>query len=241
MKEITQFARHTVEIWRRPRQKHMHLRVRADGTLRVTCHKRVAKREIFAFLAESEPFIEKGLADLRAKREKFPPKKFVSDEPYLFLGERRPLQIVWSWNERILVKAFADRLEMVAPLSSTPIERQTALHKFLRRQAREILKHRLELYSRQMGLTPASLTVRGQRTRWGSCSSQGNINLNWKLMCAPPDVIDYVVIHELAHLEHMNHSPKFWDLVGAHFPEHKWAKKWLRAHEDEIAVQFQIP
>lgn len=241
MKEITQFESHTVEIWRRPRQKHMHLRVRPDGSLRVTCHKRMAKREIFAFLLQSESFIEKCLAELRTKREKFPPKKFVSEEPYLFLGERRPLQIIWSWTERIRVKAFTDRLEMTAPLTSTPAERQTALHKFLRRSAREILAKRVEIYARQMGLTPASLTIRGQRTRWGSCSSGGNINLNWKLMCAPPDVIDYVVIHELAHLVHMNHSQRFWSLVGLHFPEHQSAKKWLRAHEEEIAVQFQIP
>lgn len=240
MKEITQFEKHTVEIWRRPRQKHMHLRVRPDGALRVTCHKRVAKREIFAFLRDSEGFIEKCLAAISDQTRKFPPKAFVSNEPYLYLGQHLPLQIIWSWSPRIKVRTHADQIEMVAPLTSTPSERKKALHKFLQKQAREVFSARVKQFAEQMKLYPSSVTVRGQRTRWGSCSSEGRVNLNWKLLAAPPEIIDYVVIHELAHLKHMNHSPQFWNLVSEHFPEHKKAKKWLTSNETEIRVQFAV-
>ena len=238
MKEFTQFENLALEIWRRPRQRNMRLRVRPDGGLRVTCHKSVAKREIFAFLRDSESFIKKCLERLKHHKEKYPAKQFISDEFYLYLGQRLPLQIIWSWNPRIKVRPHLDHIEMLAPLASTPSERQKAFFKYLQKQAHEVFTARVETFSKQMNLYPSSVSVRGQKTRWGSCSSEGRVNLNWKLLAAPPEVIDYVVIHELAHLKHMNHSPQFWGLVSDHFPGHREAKKWLLAHEAEIAVQF---
>jgi len=239
MKEITQFEKHTVEIWRRPRQRHMHLRVRPGGELRVTCNKRVAKRDIFTFIRESEEFIKKCLLKLSEQQVRYPPKQLISGEPFLYFGTHRPLQIVWSWSARIRVTILAEQIEMVAPVSSTAEQRRMALHRFLQKQAREVLSARVHLFAQQMQLFPTDLVIRGQKTRWGSCSSKGKINLNWKLMAAPPEVIDYVVIHELAHLRHMNHSARFWNLVAEFFPEHRRAKQWLKANETEIAVQFQ--
>lgn len=239
MKEITQFEKHVVEIWRRPRQRHMHLRVRPDGALRITCHRRVAKSEIFAFLRESEGFIQKSLTALSRQSERFPPKTFVSGESFLYLGQRLPLEIIWSWSPRIQVRAHNDSLEMVAPLTSKPAERQVAWNKFMQKRAREIFAERVATFAERMKLYPASVSVRGQRTRWGSCSSEGRLNLNWKLLAAPPDVIDYVIVHELAHLAQMNHSPKFWAIVERHYPAYGAAKSWLKANEPEIRVQFQ--
>jgi predicted metal-dependent hydrolase len=89
-----------------------------------------------------------------------------------------------------------------------------------------------------MDLAPRSFAVRGQTTRWGSCSARGQISLNWKLMAAPLEVIDYVIVHELAHLVHMNHSRRFWDLVGRFHPDWRSAKAWLSRHEPEINSQF---
>ena len=238
MPEIIQIAGHQTEILRRARQRNMNLRVRPDGTLRVTCAKGVSKFELSAFVVQCTAFIEKELARLREQRAKFPPKRFVGDERYLYLGERRPLQVIWSWDKRSRVQALDDRIELVTPLKSSVLERQAALHKFLRKQARQIFSRKVGEFARQMELYPASLSIRGQRTRWGSCSSKGAVNLNWKLLAAPDRVIDYVVIHELAHLKHMDHSPRFWGLVERHFPDHLAAKKWLRAHEAEIAAQF---
>lgn len=238
MKEITQFESHTVEIWRRPRQRHMHLRVRPDGHIRVTCSRRVPKNEIFLFIREQEHFIKKCLAGIAEHKRKHPAKTFQSGEAFFFLGERVPLQLVWSWNSKIRVELRAGEIEMVAPLTSTREERGRALHQNFRTLGRVHLKKRLEHFARVMGLQPATVAIRGQTTRWGSCSARGEISLNWKLMAAPLEVIDYVLVHELAHLRHLNHSPRFWSLVASHFPEFERAKAWLRAHEAEIAVQF---
>lgn len=240
MREITQFANYRLEIWRRPRQRHMHLTMRRDGSLRVTCNKRSAKRDILAFIEESRPFIEKRRLEVEALRQQHPPKKMVSGENFLFLGRRLPLEVVWTWNPRISVSVNESGLEMCAPLSSSPVERQAAMRRFFQRQARLHLTERVGKLAPAMGLFPKEVSIRGQNTRWGSYSASGQVSLNMKLMCAPESVIDYVVVHELAHIEHMNHSADFWKLVERFHPEWKTAKRWLKTHEAEIAAQFEV-
>jgi predicted metal-dependent hydrolase len=83
-------------------------------------------------------------------------------------------------------------------------------------------------------VTYGRITVRNQRTRWGSCSSKGNLNFNCLLMLAPPDILDYVVVHELCHRKEMNHSPKFWAEVAKVIPDYKERQKWLRTEGSNI-------
>ncbi|MCX6004118.1 MAG: SprT family zinc-dependent metalloprotease, partial [Chloroflexi bacterium] len=108
------------------------------------------------------------------------------------------------------------------------------LETWYRRQAAITLKQKADDFSTMLGLTYRKLLIRGQRTRWGSCSRLGNLTLNWKLLLAPEPVIDYVIIHELCHRKHMNHSKKFWDLVAKYCPKWRVHRKWLLMHEDEL-------
>lgn len=238
MKEFTQIEKYRVEIWRRSYQRSMNLSVRADGQLRVTCGRRMPLREIARFVSDSEIFIQKRLLELESLRKKYPAKEIVSGETYLFFGEYRALEVVWSWSERARVTPHERTLELLAPLKASLSERRQALRNFYRKQARLHLYERVIFFSQQMGLTPRSLSIRGQKTRWGSCSASGAVNLNWKLLAAPASVIDYVVVHELAHLRFLDHSQKFWDLVAQHHPHWKSARQWLKEHEYEIGVQF---
>ena len=96
------------------------------------------------------------------------------------------------------------------------------------RDAKVILPGRVEYWSQRMGLTPAQIRITGARTRFGSCSSQGHICFSWRLMQYPADAIDYVVVHELAHLRHMNHSPAFYALVERYLPDWKRRKALLK-------------
>ena len=98
------------------------------------------------------------------------------------------------------------------------------------------LRERLDYYAPKIGGTYGRVTVREQRSRWGSCSSKRNLNFNWKLIMAPKPVLDYVVIHELCHLHEFNHSPRFWSLVEAQMPEYEVWKKWLKAHGEELGL-----
>ena len=99
----------------------------------------------------------------------------------------------------------------------------------LRALAKEFLPRRVAHYAELMGVVPAGVKITGARTRWGSCSSKGNLNFSWRLMLAGEREIDYVVVHELAHLREMNHSPRFWAVVEAALPDYKERRKSLTA------------
>ena len=107
---------------------------------------------------------------------------------------------------------------------------KTEISQHLKREARVLFQERLDFFGEKMGLKAEALRIGDQRTRWGSCSSKGTISLNWRLVMAPPEVLDYIVIHELAHLEEMNHSAKFWAIVKTFCPDYKAQEEWLKAH-----------
>lgn len=99
-------------------------------------------------------------------------------------------------------------------------EMPEAEKKYYRNLAREVLGARTGYYARKMGVTYGRISIREQKTRWGSCSSAGNLNFNWKLLLMPPELLDYVVVHELAHRKEMNHSPRFWAIVEKELPDY---------------------
>lgn len=94
--------------------------------------------------------------------------------------------------------------------------------------ARDIFTRKVEYYARIMGVSYGRISIREQKTRWGSCSSKGNLNFNWRLIFAPPEVLDYVVVHELAHRKEMNHSKAFYAIVESIMPDYRKWKKWLK-------------
>jgi len=100
----------------------------------------------------------------------------------------------------------------------------------LKTQARVALRHAIARYAQAIEKTPGKLTLRDTRSRWGSCNTQGDLMFSWRLAMAPPDVLNYVAAHEVAHLAHMDHSPRFWDCVAQIYPEYQTQKAWLRAH-----------
>lgn len=96
------------------------------------------------------------------------------------------------------------------------------------RKAHQIFSKKVSYYSRIMGVTCNRITVREQKTRWGSCSSKHNLNFNWRLLLAPEEIMDYVIVHELAHLREMNHSAKFYAVIESILPDYKNRQNWLK-------------
>ena len=107
------------------------------------------------------------------------------------------------------------------------IHLDAAQEKELRERARSVLAQRTAYFARQIGVTYGRITVRDQKTRWGSCSQTGNLNFNFRLILAPPEVLDYVVVHELCHRRQMNHSAQFWQEVAQVLPDYRARKAWL--------------
>ena len=99
-----------------------------------------------------------------------------------------------------------------------------------RKRAAEIIEARCRYYAPVMGVSYGTVTIREQKTRWGSCSAKGNLNFNWKLVLMPPEILDYVVVHELAHRIQMNHSAAFWAEVGKILPDYRERRQWLKVN-----------
>ncbi len=136
---------------------------------------------------------------------------------------RRFLQEKHQWIEAHLAKARAkEEAKKDVPLLTEDEIR------FLAQQAKMLLPQRTSYYARLMGVTYGRITIRCQRTRWGSCSSKGNLNFNCLLMLAPREVIDSVIVHELCHRKHMNHSPAFYEEVLRVFPDYRAQDRWLK-------------
>ena len=174
-------SREAIEFVRHPRARRYVIRVRGDGTVRVTIPRGGSKREAQDFARRQQRWIE---------------------------------------QERERVAEDATR-----SLETTPPE---VVRELRARAARELPRRILEL-AVEHDLHVSRISVRNQRWRWGSCSRSGHICLNWRLVRMPPDIRDYVMIHELMHLRRMDHSPTFWKLVAAACPEYQTAREWLRA------------
>ena len=125
-------------------------------------------------------------------------------------------------NEEWIRKQLA---KPVRPIDTEPTEEE---RRALQKRARELIPARVAHYGELMGLTPAGISITSARTRFGSCSSKGRLSFSWRLMLYPDDAIDYVVVHELAHLRHMDHSPAFYALVERYLPDWKRRRRLLK-------------
>ncbi|MBK6646369.1 MAG: M48 family metallopeptidase [Anaerolineales bacterium] len=142
-------------------------------------------------------------------------------EKFLFLGNEYELQIVKPQRPAL-------KFDGAFTLGETAQKRGGGIHPLVREQALQIMTERVNHYSTLHGFAPRQVKVNSAKTRWGSCTSTGTVNFTWRLVMAPLEVIDYVVLHELAHLKIKNHSPRFWKLVESLCPEFKRHRKWLR-------------
>ena len=115
-----------------------------------------------------------------------------------------------------------------------------ALEKRYRKAAKEYIPSRVAYFHQFTGGTYEKIVIRDQKTRWGSCSSNKTLSFNYRLMLAPPQILDYVVVHELCHLKHMNHSSAFWKAVESVLPDYKEKRKWLKEHGNELTLEHHL-
>ena len=127
--------------------------------------------------------------------------------------------------------AEAREYEEAKPLSSEEVKK-------LKKEARNHLASLTEYWAEKIGVSYGRISIRGQKTRWGSCSSKGNLNYNYLLMLCPDDVIEYVVIHELCHRVYMNHSKRFWEKIEEFCPNYRQARKWLKQNGNSLIVRL---
>ena len=161
----------------------------------------------------------------------------MSGDVIPYLGKQLKITAKKSGNS---IPIYLERNRLIVNPASGNGELTSMLEKWYKIQAATLIQEKVDKWSVILSVRPNKVTIRGQRSRWGSCSRKGNLNFNWKLMMAPETIIDYVVIHELAHLQQMNHSKKFWQIVAANCPEWRNRKKWLRNNEALLVGGLQM-
>src|SRR5215218_824286 len=195
-------------IRRSPRARRVRVTVDPDGTVTVTLPRRAPERAAADAVEELAPWIARRRRTLaRAAAEV---ARVPGTVPYL--GRTLTVLLVPDGDPR------------------------PALERWYRRMARDELGPRLDAATARAGTRYTGLTIRGQRTRWASCSSGGGMSFNWRLLFAPPAILDYVVEHEVCHLEVMDHSPRFWALLERRVPDWRAHARWLRRYGSTLVL-----
>jgi predicted metal-dependent hydrolase len=204
-------------VRRSARARRVRVVVDAHRGVEVVLPARAREREAAAAVAELRPWIERRLREGAAVRARV--RERAGTVPYLGAA----LSLVPQAG-RTRVHRRGDALLVPAD------DPAPALERWFRRTARAEIAPRLNAAAAALGRPYAALTIRNQRTRWGSCSSGGALSFNWRLLLAPEPVLDYVVWHEACHLVVLDHSPRFWALLERHRPGYRAPRRWLRAH-----------
>jgi predicted metal-dependent hydrolase len=237
-------------IRRSERARRARILVDGDG-VEVVVPRRFPLREVEPFVEEKRAWIERTLRRLRESETELPAPRLEDGGLVPYLGERLRLSVrVEPGRQREHVGRRGDALRVALPAAPerllpsgqlpllgaeqalTPAEGalRAALERWYRKRARAEVAPRLDAACARAGTSYARLQIRGQRTRWASCSSSGAMSFNWRLLLAPADILDYVVEHEVAHLELLDHSPRFWRLLASRCPDWREHEGWLRRH-----------
>jgi hypothetical protein len=203
-----------------PRARRYLLRLRPDGTVRVTIPRRGNISAARDFTSRNIGWLEQQFQRM-AVRPKFP--------------------VAWNLGTEILFRGNAVRIETNSDssirfgterinVSDTKADLRPALQNHMRKLAAQELPPRVTELASIHGVKVSRISVRDQKSRWGSCSRRGTVSLNWRLIQAPDLVRDYIIVHELAHRRQMNHSEKFWQEMERLFPDYLQAERWLKHH-----------
>jgi predicted metal-dependent hydrolase len=211
-------------VRRSDRARRIRVSVDPERGVQVTLPRRAALRDAAAAVAQLRPWIDRRLADVAAAQALVAAR----GDAIPFLGGELRLE----------AEPGRTRVHRRGDVLLTPIDGGVALERWLRRAAHEAIAPRAHAAAGALGATVRRISIRDQRTRWGSCSSTGALSFSWRLVLAPVEVLDYVVWHEACHLRVMDHSPRFWALVAEHCPGYDQPRRWLRRNGQTLRLSF---
>ncbi len=212
-----------VRIIRKPRLRTLRLAVLDERTVTVTVPLSYSDRQVHDLLERKKRWITKHLSRHRALAE----ERASNVGTALLLGRRYAIAFTEEAEEDV---HFDEASGIVYIRGDKRSSLHVTLERWYRARAATLIPPRVKDLAVEHRLSVGSITIRGQRTRWGSCSSSGNLSFNWKLLQAPPFILEYVICHEVAHVRFMSHSQEFWRFTEQLCPRYREAKAWLREH-----------
>src|SRR6185295_10717751 len=202
------------------------------GELIVRAPRHYTKHQIGEFLNEKAKWIVEKLNESRKKIASKPVKNYLDGDEILFLGDKHKLRLESKNGTALFFDEnnfyLSPKYQEIAP---------NAFELWYKMNAKKIISRRVSHYSQITKLIPKNVKITSAKTNWGSCSGRNNLNFTWRLVMAPLDVIDYVVIHELVHIKHKDHSRNFWNKVAEYMPDFREKRNWLKEHGHLLDVE----
>ena len=224
----------TAEIIRSSKRKTSAIKIQ-KGQVYIMVPKGLSRAAIESLVIHKTRWITEKLTHQQSLLA-LPAKAFISGERYAYLGEEYVLSIIIGLTPMIKL----DQDQLIVSVRDQSVASSAIIKALLinwyKQQAVVALKLKMQHYASIIGVQPASITIKTYKARWGSCSLSGALQFNWKLMMAPQSVVDYVVIHELCHLLHHNHSPAFWAAVSQYCPDYRTHSVWLKKHGARLEI-----
>ncbi len=221
------------EVIRTSRRKTADIRVE-EGAVSVIVPVSTSIEKIDQLLVSKRLWIKEKMA-LQRDMAPASSKQFVSGEAFPYLGRNYRLKV--EHGPFAPVKLLQGRLVVQMPDSGQQSYMiRNAVVRWYKRQAEQKIREKVKRYSPVVGVEPAGVAIKTFKSRWGSCTAKGELEFNWRIMLAPNRMVDYVVIHELCHLIHHDHSPEFWREVERVMPDYQQCRKWLRENSEGLVV-----
>lgn len=209
----------------RTKRRTISLEITSDARLLIRAPLFASKKTIEQMIAKHKRWIVRKQSFIREKSLLRQPKKFEEGETFLYQGKPYALRFV---EEQGCVLKLEDGFLF---LRTRRVSAKDHFIEWYRKEALQKIAERIRHFALLWKLTPKAVRLSRARKRWGSCSGEGRLSFNWRLILAPPEILDYVVVHELAHLTIKNHSRRFWDRVAEMLPEYRKSRVWLRENE----------
>ena len=233
----------------RSKRKTVCMSINKDGSVIVKAPLRYpTDKEIFDFVEQKIDWVLKQREIQEDREDMRLVRRFETDYSFPYLGEERLVEMqkgkktqISYENGTIIIKTpYYDALlkDYEAEENKPAIAKlQSELKKWYKKQAADYVTKRVEYYKDIIGVTVNSVSIKSRKSQWGSCDSNGDITFSWRLVMARPDAIDYVVIHELCHRKHMDHSSEFWNQVQTYMPDYKKQKQWLEENSMNLSIE----
>jgi predicted metal-dependent hydrolase len=206
-------------------RKTASIYIERDGQVSVLVPKTLTDLEVNRLIETKRRWIYRNLAEWQDTNATRIRRQFVSGEGFLYLGRSYRLKLVEQQSEPLLLK---DGYFCLKSDDGDLQDPSAAFKTFYKAKGQKRIDDRVGHYSDRMGVEPAGVRILELKNRWASCTPEGRLNFHWKCMMAPATVLDYIVVHELAHLKYLNHTRAFWNLVDRVLPDYRERKDWLR-------------
>lgn len=222
------------------KNKNISIRIAPDGVVRVTSPSFVTDSYIHEVVYKRADWILSNIENIKEAARGVLNRRYSRGDRVVYLGKEYNLKVIEEVEAENRIRFDGEDFEVHVDPEGEEEERERSIREGLtqwyRHEAFRKLKERTRFYSEILKLYPNNIKVKEQKSLWGSCSSKDNINFNWKLIMAPQAVLDYIVVHELCHLRHRDHSKSYWNLVEGIIPDHKEKRKWLKENGRSLMV-----